>query len=94
MSNAHIDNNKSKLLVEAIANGTVIDHIPSDKVFKVVEILKLANLDKAITIGNNLVSKHAEKKGIIKVADYFFKEKDINRIAIVAPKAKINIIGL
>ncbi len=83
---------KKELKVAALENGTVIDHIPSDKLFKVVEILNLSDLDKAITIGNNLTSKHAEKKGIIKIADYFFEEKDINRIAIVAPKAKINII--
>ena len=60
---------KKELKVAALENGTVIDHIPSDKLFKVVEILNLPNLDKAITIGNNLTSKHAENKGIIKVAD-------------------------
>lgn len=83
---------KKELKVAALENGTVIDHIPSEKLFKVVEILKLSELDKAITIGNNFTSKQIGKKGIIKIADYFFKEKDINRIAIVAPKAKINII--
>ena len=54
---------KKELKVAALENGTVIDHIPSDKLFKVVEILKLSKLDKAITIGNNLTSKHTEKKG-------------------------------
>lgn len=83
---------KKELKVAALENGTVIDHIPSDKLFKVVEILKLSSLDKAITIGNNFNSERIGKKGIIKIADYFFKEKDINRIAVVAPKAKINII--
>lgn len=83
---------KKELKVAALENGTVIDHIPSDKLFKVVEILKLSDLDKAITIGNNFASKQIGKKGIIKIADYFFEESDINRIAIVAPNAKINII--
>ncbi|MBP3353626.1 MAG: aspartate carbamoyltransferase regulatory subunit [Bacteroidales bacterium] len=83
---------KKELKVAALENGTVIDHIPSEKLFKVVEILKLSELDKAITIGNNFASKRIGKKGIIKIADTFFKEEEINRIAIVAPKAKINII--
>lgn len=83
---------KKELKVAALENGTVIDHIPSDKLFKVVEILKLSELDKAITIGNNFNSKRIEKKGIIKIADTFFREEEINRIAVVAPKAKINII--
>lgn len=83
---------KKELKVAALENGTVIDRIPSDKLFKVVEILGLSKLDKAITIGNNFASKKIGKKGIIKIADYSFKEEEINRIAIVAPKAKINII--
>ena len=70
---------KKELKGAALENGTVIDHIPSDKLFKVVEILKLSSLDKAITIGNNFNSERIGKKGIIKIADYFFKEKDINR---------------
>ena len=62
---------KKELKVAALENGTVIDHIPSDKLFKVVEILNLSELDKAITIGNNFTSKQIGKKGIIKIADYF-----------------------
>jgi aspartate carbamoyltransferase regulatory subunit len=33
--------NKKELIVTKIENGTVIDHIPADKVFKVVKILAL-----------------------------------------------------
>ncbi|MBO8437725.1 MAG: aspartate carbamoyltransferase regulatory subunit [Bacteroidetes bacterium] len=83
---------KKELKVAALENGTVIDHIPSDKLFKVVEILKLSDMDKSITIGNNLISKRIGKKGIIKIADTFIEEEEINKIAIIAPKAKINII--
>ncbi|MEG1574689.1 MAG: aspartate carbamoyltransferase regulatory subunit, partial [Bacteroidales bacterium] len=83
---------KKELKVAALENGTVIDHIPSEKLFKVVEILKLSEISKSITIGNNFTSKRIGKKGIIKIADTFFKEEEINKIAIIAPKAKINII--
>ena len=32
---------RKELIVSAIENGTVIDHIPADKVFQVVKILGL-----------------------------------------------------
>ena len=49
-------------------------------------------INKSITIGNNLISKKIGHKGIIKIADTFFKEEEINKIALIAPNAKINII--
>ena len=83
---------KKELKVAALENGTVIDHIPSNQLFKVVSILGLENCPNSITIGNNLASKKIGKKGIIEVADRFFKEEDLNKIALVAPEAQINII--
>ena len=50
-------NEKKELQVAALENGTVIDHIPSDKVFTVVALLGLENTDSNITIGNNFESK-------------------------------------
>ncbi len=85
-------NNKKELEVAALENGTVIDHIPSDKLFKVVSLLGIDKQKHGITIGNNLDSKKLGKKGIIKVADTFFEESEINKIAILAPSAKINVI--
>ncbi|HET9571509.1 MAG TPA: aspartate carbamoyltransferase regulatory subunit [Bacteroidales bacterium] len=81
-----------ELQVKALENGTVIDHIPSDKLFKVVSLLKLEGLKDQITIGNNLSSKQMGTKGIIKVADRYYAEEEVNRIALIAPMAKINII--
>ncbi len=83
---------KSQLAVAALRNGTVIDHIPSDVLFKAVKILGIENIRTAVTIGNNLDSKRLGNKGIIKVADVFFPEKTLNRIALIAPSAVINII--
>lgn len=82
----------NKLEVSAIKDGTVIDHIPADKLFKVINILKLNEIDKTITFGTNFESKKLGKKAIIKLSDVFFKDSDINRIALVAPEAKLNII--
>ena len=52
-----------ELKVAALENGTVIDHIPSEQLFKVVSLLHLDHLDKNITIGNNLCSKKNREKG-------------------------------
>ena len=81
-----------KLQVAALRNGTVIDHIPADKLFKVFSILNLENCQNTITVGNNLNSDITGKKGIIKVSDRFFAEEETNKIALIAPKATINII--
>ena len=69
----------------ALENGTAIDHIPTSAVFKVVSLLQLQRLSNRITIGNNLKSNKMKSKGIIKVADKFFREDELNRIALVAP---------
>ena len=78
--------------VAALENGTAIDHIPTAAVFKVVSLLQLQKLDNRITIGNNLKSKKMDNKGIIKVSDKFFREDELNRIALVAPNVNLNII--
>lgn len=81
-----------QLSVSAIQNGTVIDHIPARYLFKVIQILGLDKIDHQITFGTNLDSKKLGKKAIIKIADKYFEDDDINRIALVAPDAKLNII--
>jgi aspartate carbamoyltransferase regulatory subunit len=83
---------RKELQVAALENGTAIDHIPSEAVFKVVSLLQLQKLSNRITIGNNLKSSKMGKKGIIKVSNKFFREDEINRIALVAPNVNLNII--
>jgi len=84
---------KDKILeVSAIKNGTVIDHIPANSLFKVISILGLDKICNKITFGTNLESQKLGQKAIIKLSDVFFLDKDINKIALVAPQAKLNII--
>lgn len=85
--------NKEELQVAALQNGTVIDHIPTDKLFTIVSLLGLKNSDLNITIGNNLPSKKLGKKGIIKVANRFFTDEEISRLSVVAPNVQLNIIN-
>ncbi len=80
------------LKVSAIKNGTVIDHIPAKNLFKVIDMLRLDNIDTFITFGTNLESKRLGRKAIIKIADKTFKNDDINKIALIAPDAKLNVI--
>ena len=83
---------KKELQVAALENGTAIDHIPSEQLFKVVSLLEIEKLDTPVTIGYNLDSKKMSKKGIIKISDKFFEEDEINRISLIAPNVKLNII--
>ena len=55
------------LKVSAIKEGTVIDHIPADQLFKVIDILGLSKIPNQITFGTNLDSKLLGKKAIIKI---------------------------
>jgi aspartate carbamoyltransferase regulatory subunit len=81
-----------QMSVSAIQDGTVIDHVPARNLFKVIQILGLDRIDNQITFGTNLESKKLGRKAIIKISEKFFEDTDINRIALVAPEAKLNII--
>lgn len=84
--------NKRELVVSAIENGTVIDHIPAGEVYKVVKILNLDMYEDEVLIGTNLSSKKYGKKGIIKVKNKFFAETEVNKVALIAPNATLIII--
>lgn len=87
-----MEKNGKELKVSAIKNGTVLDHIPANQLFRVIKILELYNYTNQVTFGTNLESKLLGKKAIIKISDRFFADDEINKIALVAPDAKINII--
>lgn len=83
---------KKELAVAALRNGTVIDHIPSESLFKAVRILGIEKMKGSVTIGFNLESKNLGRKGIIKVADVEFDQTVLDRIAVIAPTAVVNVI--
>jgi aspartate carbamoyltransferase regulatory subunit len=83
---------RKELQVAALCNGTAIDHIPPGVVFKVVSLLELEKLENPIIIGNNFESKKMKSKGIIKIAEKYFEEDVINKIALIAPNVVLNII--
>lgn len=80
---------RKELIVSALKNGTVIDHIPADKVFQVIKILDVENSKNQIYFGTNLESKKYGSKGIVKISNKFFEDEEINKIALVAPTATL-----
>ena len=74
--------NKDKMLVEAIRDGIVLDHIPAEKLFKIVALLRLDTLTTPVTIGNNLMSSRHKRKGIIKMADHFVSSQEMRQVAL------------
>lgn len=83
---------KKELQVAAIQNGTVIDHIPSDKIFQVINLLGLYDVHSPVTIGLNLKSKVMGSKGIIKIADKFFTDAQLQQLAVVCRQLTLCII--
>lgn len=84
--------NREILQVAAIENGTVIDHIPSDKIFEVVNLLHLENVQSEVTVGFNLKSEQMGRKSIIKIANKFFTDNELNQLAVVTPNVTLCII--
>lgn len=84
--------NNKKLSVEAIENGTVIDHIPAGLALTILRQFKLLHYHQAVTVGFNLPSQTQGEKDIIKIKDVFLNEEDANRLALFAPNAVVNCI--
>lgn len=84
---------ESDLLVRRIREGTVIDHIDNGKGLQVLSALRIDGKDGSlITLALNVPSGKFKKKDIIKVENKFLKDDDTNKLAVIAPKATVNII--
>ena len=78
---------KKELVVSAIENGTVIDHIPTEAVYRVIRILGLEDYKDEVLIGNYLQSPKLGRKGIIKIKNKHFTKDEVSKVALVAPFA-------
>lgn len=83
---------REELMVAALRNGTVIDHIPSNKLFQVVRLLRLETMQSMVMVGYNLPSSKMGHKSIIKIADKFFTDAELNVLSVVAPNVTLCII--
>src|ERR671923_2910001 len=83
----------SQLLVRRIKDGTVIDHIESAKALLVLRALNITGKEgNVITVALNVPSSKHGKKDIIKVENRFLETTETNKLALIAPRATINII--
>ncbi|MCR5180633.1 MAG: aspartate carbamoyltransferase regulatory subunit [Bacteroidaceae bacterium] len=83
---------REQLIVSALDHGTVIDHIPCERLFEVINLLHLDQMSSKITIGYNLKSHKMGTKSIIKIADKFFTDEELNQLSVVAPNVSLSII--
>ena len=81
-----------KLSVEAIEQGTVIDHIPAGTGLIILRQFKLLHYGSAVTVGFNLPSKTQGSKDIIKITGVWLDDNAANRLALFAPEAVVNTI--
>ena len=82
-----------ELRVTPIKNGTVIDHIPGGMALKVLSILGLGEgSETTLSVLMNVKSKNKKRKDIMKVEGRELSRSEVNKIALIAPGATINII--
>ena len=83
---------KSELKIKAIENGTVIDHITANKSLHILKILGLPDSKTNVTVAMNVSSKEISRKDIVKIENRELNHQELNQIALLAPKASVNII--
>jgi aspartate carbamoyltransferase regulatory subunit len=87
--------NKEELRVRSIKNGSVIDHITAGNALNVLKILDVTGTTKAIvSVAMNVTSNRSPsgRKDIVKIEDRELIPTEVDKIALIAPKATINII--
>ncbi|MEK6987604.1 MAG: aspartate carbamoyltransferase regulatory subunit [Candidatus Thermoplasmatota archaeon] len=82
-----------ELRVTPIKNGTVIDHIPAGMALKVLKILGIGDaVSSTVTVAMHVPSQAMGWKDIVKVEDRELAAREIDKIALVAPTASVNVI--
>jgi len=80
------------LKIPPIKNGTVIDHITAGNAVKVLKILGIPKQHSFIVSVAINVKSRMGKKDIVKVENRELAREEVDKIALIAPKATINII--
>jgi aspartate carbamoyltransferase regulatory subunit len=80
------------LKVQKIKNGIVIDHIPCGMALKVLKILKIdGDIGSTVSLVMHVKSKIGYKD-VVKIEGRYLDEKEIDKIALIAPTATVNVI--
>ncbi|NTW92243.1 MAG: aspartate carbamoyltransferase regulatory subunit [Methanoregulaceae archaeon] len=81
------------LLISPIRNGTVIDHITGGEALNVLRIIGITGTTtESISVATNVKSGKMGTKDIVKIENRELLKDEVDRIALIAPKASINII--
>jgi len=84
---------ETTLRVSKIKDGTVIDHITAGNALQVLKILGITDPVKSVvTVGMNVPSKNFGLKDMVKIEGRELKSQEVDKIALLAPHASINII--
>lgn len=84
---------ETTLRVSKIKDGTVIDHITSGHALDVAKILGITGKKGSIvTIAMNVPSGKLGRKDVVKIEGRELKAEEVDKIALIAPYATINII--
>lgn len=84
---------KRELRIEPINNGTVIDHITAGQALNVLKILGITGASKAVvSVAMNVPSKDIGFKDIVKIENRELASEEVDKIALIAKNATINII--
>jgi len=81
-----------ELKITPIKDGTVIDHITPGRALKVLRVLKIPESTSSIVSVLMNVTGKKGKKDIVKVENRELDPKELDKIALIAPRATINII--
>jgi aspartate carbamoyltransferase regulatory subunit len=81
-----------ELKITPIKNGTVIDHITPGYAIKVLHVLKIPEQGSSVVSVAMNVKSRMGKKDIVKIENRELDPKEVDKIALIAPKATINII--
>jgi aspartate carbamoyltransferase regulatory subunit len=82
-----------ELLISPIRDGTVIDHITAGEALNVLRILGITGTTaECLSIATNVASGRVGKKDIVKIENRELRQDEVDRIALIAPQATINII--
>jgi aspartate carbamoyltransferase regulatory subunit len=82
-----------RLLISPIRSGTVIDHITAGEALNVLRILGITgSTTESLSVATNVASHRMGKKDIVKIENRELRKEEVDRIALIAPQARINII--
>ncbi len=79
-------------IINEITDGTVIDHIEPGQSCQIYKLLGLVDSELSVTIGIRLSSNKMGQKDVIKIEGKFLTPKEVEAVALFAPRSTLSII--